>query len=784
MKNAWDKKPSLLLPSRSDESKVSREAVSSLHYRKSHGVTQSSRPFNNNNAAAICTRSTVTDSQMRGKNYQKHLMSDPTLKTAKSVPSKLAVKHPQNLSSEQFPPLSTNSSGNQRQHSHEPRLKMNHLNSSVNLLKVQTTVSMQSSPEVVVVPSQKSVQKTTSRKMKNIGHDTVSMHFTNSNLSKAATHKQYPKHTPDYGRSRSKNLTVETAPIHSQQHIENMLHVPQGITSIVKGKQKVKRKKSLSTLKKAILKERLEQYRTSLGIGIGDGQNDQTTTETPSSSILCLQDFVTADEIQEEDEYEEIVADLEALAKNIGPIQKVIIPRYGHLIGFAFVCFEAVSDALAAHACWKMMVLGGSELSTILIPNAIFENTQLIDGSYESVLLQISRETLLSLKSDVPNGFDSDEVILNETSGKQQCGIVHLDNILTVEDFEDEECLMESKDDIETLSKQYGKVLNIDIVMESELKGRVSITFESIDNAKIAVDQFNGMMIGGQTVVASLSQNAKISVPKLILKGVLTDDDFDDDDCLEETNSDLMILLNKFGKVETLEMEIEGNRKGDVKVTYDEMSSVAVAIEELNGKMFGGAKLMAVLSEDASADTSLASSKLNHAFCTLNTNEAMVSASGKVIPAQYAEMKRVPKIPNKGVPRAYAKQIDNDQVVPLLFEMLGELMRLQLRAKETNNTKVKRRLVLGLREVCRGIKSRKVKMVVLANNLDEYGALEEKLQEILDLANENEVPVISVLNKRKIGKAVGKNIKISVVGVENPEGAFESFKKLKRLCDK
>jgi selenocysteine insertion sequence-binding protein 2 len=106
-----------------------------------------------------------------------------------------------------------------------------------------------------------------------------------------------------------------------------------------------------------------------------------------------------------------------------------------------------------------------------------------------------------------------------------------------------------------------------------------------------------------------------------------------------------------------------------------------------------------------------------------------------------------------------------------------------LRAKETNNTKVKRRLVLGLREVCRGIKSRKVKMVILANNLDEYGALEEKLQEILDLANENEVPVISVLNKRKIGKAVGKNIKVSVVGVENPEGAFESFKKLKKMCD-
>ena len=89
---------------------------------------------------------------------------------------------------------------------------------------------------------------------------------------------------------------------------------------------------------------------------------------------------------------------------------------------------------------------------------------------------------------------------------------------------------------------------------------------------------------------------------------------------------------------------------------------------------------------------------------------------------------------------------------------------------------------MGLREVARGIRAHKVKMVVMANNLDEYGAIDSKLQEILDLAHAEDVPVIFELNKRKIGKAVGKSIKVSVVGIQNVSGAEQQFKQLKRMA--
>ena len=53
----------------------------------------------------------------------------------------------------------------------------------------------------------------------------------------------------------------------------------------------------------------------------------------------------------------------------------------------------------------------------------------------------------------------------------------------------------------------------------------------------------------------------------------------------------------------------------------------------------------------------------------------------------------------------------------------------------------------------------------MANNLDDqYGAIDDKLQEVLDLCHKEEIPVLFELNKKGIGKALGKTIKVAVVG--------------------
>ena len=55
------------------------------------------------------------------------------------------------------------------------------------------------------------------------------------------------------------------------------------------------------------------------------------------------------------------------------------------------------------------------------------------------------------------------------------------------------------------------------------------------------------------------------------------------------------------------------------------------------------------------------------------------------------------------------------------------------------------------------------------------------MQEILDLAKAEDLPILYELNKRKLGKALGKSIKVAVVGIQNADGAHEQFKKLKKM---
>merc|ERR1712086_498788 len=164
-----------------------------------------------------------------------------------------------------------------------------------------------------------------------------------------------------------------------------------------------------------------------------------------------------------------------------------------------------------------------------------------------------------------------------------------------------------------------------------------------------------------------------------------------------------------------------------------------------------------------------------------DTNGFTELFSHGILSERFAACKRVPKIPNAGTPRAYATKLADERALPTVIEMLSELMRLQQRSKDDKNARSRRRLVMGLREVARGIRAHKVKMVVMANNLDQYGAIDSKLQEILDLASKEGLPVLFELNKRKLGKALGKSIKVSVVGIQNAEGAQEGFKRLKKI---
>jgi len=664
-----------------------------------------------------------------------------------------------------------------------------------------------------------------------------------------------------------------------------------------KGKVKIRRKKILSPLKKKILKERLTQWRKSQGLSIetgltvGSSANDNHNAST--SSIVYLKGYVqSVEELQDDEEYAEILHDLMSLANKVGPVQSAYIPRPNMLADIAngscpellvFVKFQQLQDASAATACWEGMVLGGDKLQVGTIPQSMLDLYSLPSEqwaeavnniSYNELQLIRSNEAPVNLHERADSGGDvlstivilsnalsqddlDDEECLEETledirqmaseygpirkingtehdiridaraaeirivyeihsdatiavnkmnglvlggaiisarldlpqiESETKHHIVILENILTEDDYEDEECLEAAKEDITTLAEKFGHFFSdVHVEVTGEARGRVSISYNDKAAAQGALDNFSGMVMGGLVVKAWLKQMKPDSKPILVLSNILTEDDYEDEDCLSESKADLTKILQKFGEVESIEVILKGSSKGQVSILFVDTNAIFGACKALNGMSLGSqtisAKILNVTgpTEEIPGEPVLGGQITAGLNDKNDTPEPMFSGN-KIIPEQYAECKRAPKIPNAGVPRDYAKNIDDESVVPLLFEMLGELMRLQLRAKENKNSKAKRRVVMGLREVSRGIRANKVKMIVMANNLDQYGALDEKLQDILKLAKEHHLPVIFELNKRKLGKALGKTIKVSVVGVENAEGAFEPFKKLKRLC--
>ena len=529
------------------------------------------------------------------------------------------------------------------------------------------------------------------------------------------------------------------------------------------------------------------------------------------STTLLVENFVRPeDNLVDEDEYDEIISDLIQLAERIGKVVSVFIPRpqdcagdeytdnnvalvtQDH-IGLAFVQFATDYDACAANEVLDGMVVGGQKIRTTILNSTNLaqlntyskSNVAIAPSDESSRLWRLSvlrvaneRQSSMNVRNDTPrnNTFNANTEASTATT-------IVFHKILCEDDYKDEEALHESIEDLKGLAADYGQVVATRWETSGKSKGNVYITYAQKNSADAALKQLNGLIVGGSKIVigldADLSQgHHQSSAGEVILINILNDDDLEDEDCLSESLNDIRTLAEQYGIIGRVHAEVTGEKKGNVLVSYLEGDQIAQqAAQQLDGKVFGGRQL--------SASVSLKEMRITE---SLSLNEEakceplpIMLSGGKRISEQFAACKRVPKVPNTGKPRAYASKIADERAVPLLVEMLGELMRLQERSKDDKNARARRRLVMGLREVARGIRAHKVKMVIMANNLDEYGAIDSKLQEILDMATADELPILFELNKRKLGKALGKSIKVSVVGIQNADGAHDQFKKLKKM---
>ncbi|XP_036455116.1 selenocysteine insertion sequence-binding protein 2-like isoform X2 [Colossoma macropomum] len=136
--------------------------------------------------------------------------------------------------------------------------------------------------------------------------------------------------------------------------------------------------------------------------------------------------------------------------------------------------------------------------------------------------------------------------------------------------------------------------------------------------------------------------------------------------------------------------------------------------------------------------------------------------------------------------REYCSQMLSKDVDECVTTLLKELVRFQdrLYQKDPMKARMKRRLVMGLREVLKHLKLRKVKCVIISPNCERVqskGGLDEALHTIIDTCREQGVPFVFALSRKSLGRCVNKAVPVSLVGIFNYDGAQDHYHKMIEL---
>jgi len=100
---------------------------------------------------------------------------------------------------------------------------------------------------------------------------------------------------------------------------------------------------------------------------------------------------------------------------------------------------------------------------------------------------------------------------------------------------------------------------------------------------------------------------------------------------------------------------------------------------------------------------------------------------------------------------------------------------------------ISRRFIVGLRETCRSLKKGQLKAIVVATDIEKSAeasgeGVDERVAEILTTAKDRSIPVIFAMPRKRLGRAMGKNLRVAVVAISEVRGVEKQFEEvLKRL---
>lgn len=136
--------------------------------------------------------------------------------------------------------------------------------------------------------------------------------------------------------------------------------------------------------------------------------------------------------------------------------------------------------------------------------------------------------------------------------------------------------------------------------------------------------------------------------------------------------------------------------------------------------------------------------------------------------------------------RPYCDHANNPDIRTHAEKLLQDLFRFQDRAYDKNQIKARahRRYVVGFKEVQRNLEVNRVKLLIVATDLEPSpgdGGLDETVESLKGVCQEKSVQYCFPLLRRKIGYLLFKKAPISCVGVLDYDGAEEHVKALMQI---
>jgi ribosomal protein L7Ae-like RNA K-turn-binding protein len=152
----------------------------------------------------------------------------------------------------------------------------------------------------------------------------------------------------------------------------------------------------------------------------------------------------------------------------------------------------------------------------------------------------------------------------------------------------------------------------------------------------------------------------------------------------------------------------------------------------------------------------------------------------EMVPKKYVGALGIEKQPKRSALADSDLILSTAEVDSVIKEMLQTLDRLQRRALERDpvHGKLKERFVKGIKQATNVVKTGRARVVFVASDTEESESLDGKLQEMIKIAKEREIPILYCLSRRLLGKAVGSTFRQSAVAVHDPDGAYPEFKKI------